>query len=199
MQKIFFIFITIVFLAGCDNSTSQTSTVSASSCTSCRIYVTTNSNWGNQGGINGADSRCNNDIKHPYGTTFKAMLVDGINRIACTTNGCSGGASEHVGWVLKANTTYFRMDSTVIGTTNSVGLLPSSLTNSISSSVLSVWTGLVNSGAGEWTTSANTCGAWTISASGNGVTGGSNGTNFLATSIGSLSCSSGGYLYCAEQ
>ena len=50
---------------------------------------------------------------------WKALISASGQRIACTTSNCSGsGQAEHLDWVLKANTTYYRADKTVIGTTD---------------------------------------------------------------------------------
>lgn len=50
------------------------------------MYVTNLLYSGNLGGVAGADARCNSDSAKPIpNATYKALLVDGINRIACTT------------------------------------------------------------------------------------------------------------------
>jgi len=121
------------------------------------IYVTSMPKKANFGGINGADTQCNADP--PVPGTFKALLVDGSTRVACTSAQCTtNGATEGVDWVLAPNTKYVRADNTtVIGTTNSAGIFSFPLEASIGTSSLSYWTGL----SADWTTSADSCAGWT--------------------------------------
>lgn len=105
------------------------------------VFVTSTATTGNLGGISGADASCQAG-KGALNGTFKALLVDGISRTACTTANCGGGTSEHTDWVLASNKEYRRSDgTTVIGTTNANGLLPFSLSNSFATSA-GWWTGL---------------------------------------------------------
>ncbi len=78
---------------------------------------------GKANAIASADSLCMADANRPAGgSTYKALLVDGVNRVACTTANCGGGVSEHIDWVLHASTTYTRSDgTTVVMTTGTTG------------------------------------------------------------------------------
>ncbi|MBX3020547.1 MAG: DUF1554 domain-containing protein [Bdellovibrionales bacterium] len=111
-------------------------------------------------GPEGADNLCQADTQSTGGT-YKALLVDGTNRVACTTANCSGGVSEHTGWVLARNTKYLRADDETIeiGTTNNVGLFEFPLTNSWSALGYDIWTGL----NADWTVAADTCSGFTDS------------------------------------
>ncbi|GIX41258.1 MAG: hypothetical protein KatS3mg129_0991 [Leptospiraceae bacterium] len=123
-----------------------------------KIYVTFNITQGNIGiattmgfsycinGIEKADFVCNNDPKKPNNNLYKAMIVDGTNRRACSTPECSGGTIEHIDWVFKPNTSYYRADDTLLFTTNDKGIIPSTenIVNSITHAgeVYEYWTGL---------------------------------------------------------
>ena len=126
----------------------------------CLIFRTSASFDGDLGGISGADSICNTDPANPNnGSQFKAVLVDGINRIACTSTDCStGGVSEGVDWSLKPSVEYRKLDeTTVIGETNSSAIFPFPLINGISTTAFSLaWTG-INSG---YLSSSLSCGGW---------------------------------------
>jgi hypothetical protein len=71
-------------------------------------------------GILGADAKCEVDGNKPATGTYKAFLVDGVNRRVCTSHNCgTDGALENLNWVLKKNTKYIRIsDSGEIFTTN---------------------------------------------------------------------------------
>ncbi|EMN01089.1 PF07588 family protein [Leptospira noguchii str. 1993005606] len=108
---------------------------------------------GNFGGISGADAYCQSRIPSniPSGI-YKAMIVDGINRVATTV-----GPNSKVGqrdWVLRGIQKYIRAeDGATIMITNSSGMVDltyfgSSLENSFSQIAATQWTGL-NS---DWTT-----------------------------------------------
>lgn len=161
------------------------------------LFVTDAGSTGNLGGVSGADARCNASPVKPAGTgPYKAMLVDGSARVACTSALCgAGGVSEHVDWVLQPSTDYVRPDGTAIGTTTSVGIF-TSVTVGVGTNNSEVWTGLSSS----WTGSSN-CGSWTDG------TGGALGNIGLAddTSTGLIAmylqyCDRTNVLiYCAEQ
>ena len=71
------------------------------------VFFSSTLESGNLGGIAGADAICASDPQATtYCGTYKAYLVDGINRVACTTADCSGGVSEHTNWVLQPDTMY---------------------------------------------------------------------------------------------
>jgi hypothetical protein len=121
------------------------------------IFLTAMPKKANFGGISGADTLCN--ASPPAAGTYKALLVDGTTRVACSSVDCAtDGAAEGIDWVLTPDTTYVREDgTTVIGTTNSAGIFAFPLTSSIGTLSVSYWTGL-NS---DWTTSDDTCTGWT--------------------------------------
>jgi hypothetical protein len=172
---------------------------------SLRMFYTQFPAFGNMSGVSGADGRCMSDNFYPGTGTFKALLVDGSNRVACTTANCSGGTSEHVDWVLKPNTTYVRVDNPgnldgpTIGTTDSKGLFSFPLLSPFGPDAHLSWHGLNN----DWTTSSNTCSAWTDSNS-TGSYGMIDSDTVTAINYGSSGCngSSGipnAYLICVEQ
>ena len=132
-----------------------------------RIYIVPAAGGGNMGGVSGADAICNSDSNKPVTTTlYKAILSDGVSRIACTSSNCvASGVAENVDWVLEPNTTYARPDQTVIGTTTAAGIFTSA--NAITTSTHEFWTGL----SYYWVppSSLYTCNEWTSSTP--GVTG----------------------------
>ncbi len=143
-----------------------------------KIFITSSIYDGNIGGIVGVDARCMEDSNYPGSGTYKALLVDGTNRRACSTANCSGGIGENIDWVLKPNTTYYRSDGiTKIGTTDASGIFNfnlGNLDNSFSSSGYLYWTGLMT----NWTTNTATCSNWTSNAPGETGEGGiGNSTN----------------------
>ncbi len=89
------------------------------------IFVTAATHNGDfdsgSGGAAGADAFCMGDANYPGSGTFKALIVEGgLGRTACSTADCSGGSSEHIDWIISANTTYYQDDETTeIGTTRS--------------------------------------------------------------------------------
>ena len=103
-----------------------------------------------------ADAICMADGAYPGTGTFKAMLVDGVNRRACTTANCSGGVAEHIDWVFQPNTSYVRAaGGLVVMITNADGIFVfGSLTNSFGAGATKYWTGLRNSPAVDWVTDA---------------------------------------------
>ncbi|HLD45750.1 MAG TPA: DUF1554 domain-containing protein, partial [bacterium] len=65
-----------------------------------KIFVTDATYNGNLGGVAGADALCEADANKPATGTYKALIVDGVARVACTTANCGGGAGENIDWVL---------------------------------------------------------------------------------------------------
>lgn len=155
-------------------------------------------------GVEGADSRCNLDANKPIdGATYKALLVDDSNRIACTSNNCETlGVAEHKDWILNPNTTYIRSaDSSIIFTTNENGIfvfgnLSSSFGNAGSELT---WTGL-SSGI-RWSTSTRHCNLWTDSTSGDeGRVGSTDQVDFRSLRFGTgEDCNTLRKLICVEQ
>jgi hypothetical protein len=203
MVLILLVFIIINSCGGSGNS--STSTSSELVCESdqyCLAFLTTSTNNAdvdansNGNGIEEADTFCNADGNKPNSRTYKALLVDGTNRTACTTANCgTGGASEHTDWVFQASTQYRRGDgTTIIGTTDSNGIFSFNLTNSIGTIFHSVWGG-INS---NWTTATDTCSSWSV-ITGSGQTGLGDSATTLAIDHLTTNCNFSGRFYCVEQ
>ena len=170
-----------------------------------RIFVTAAIYDGNLGGVAGADAKCQADANRPNASTYKALLVDGYYRVACTQGNANCAANQHVDWVLAANTVYVRSNgSTIIGTTNSEGIFPWSggaLSNSIGPDVATAYTGL----GSDWTRYPG-CGSYCDCTWFTKNTSGDSGSIGQAASLtsnmivlGTASCSTSHALYCAEQ
>lgn len=166
-----------------------------------KIFVTSGANDGNLGGVTTADSACASAATSLGETgTYKALLVDGSTRIACTTADCSGGTSEHTAWVLAASTPYIRQaDSVAIGTTSTAGIFTFSLSNAFSGTLTGfdagAWTGLET----NWTGSSSTCSSWG-SSSGSGAIGNVSATSNVTLNVGLTQlCSTTRHLICVEQ
>ncbi|HAK60825.1 MAG TPA: hypothetical protein DCO77_10650 [Nitrospiraceae bacterium] len=143
--------------------------------------------------IDGADAFCSNtDFGNPGTGMYKAMVVDGVNRIASVTADAGDG---QVDWVLKPDTSYFRLDGvTLIGTTNAQGLLNFPLTNSVSTGG-TFWSGLSD----DWTTNANTCTGWMDGTAGvQGATGSGSATTISFLQGGIQNCDVLTTLLCVE-
>jgi hypothetical protein len=165
-----------------------------------KIFLTAVTNYqGNFGGVAAADTICAADTNNPGDGTYKAMVVAGTDRRACTSSNCTtSGAAEHIDWVLQASSVYTRVDGTVIGTTNSVGLLNFPLQNSLLPGAGFAWahTGL---GRFDWNTSHN-CSNWTSNAGSPTLTSAgephSIGSDFIRAGGW---CDTQGGIYCVEQ
>ena len=166
------------------------------------FFITATTTPGNFGDIPGADALCNADAHKPNGSTYKAFVVDGASRVACTTANCAGGTTGQVDWVLLPSSTYIRADGvTTIGTTDTNGLFPLPLTNPYllaenASPSTQVWTGLNT----DWTTSPyGTCTNWgAISGLGNYARVDISTTASILDG-GTASCSANAFLACVEQ
>lgn len=166
------------------------------------IFITAASFNGNLGGVAGADALCMADANKPAGSaTYKAMIVDGTNRMACTSVECT----SNVDWVLAASTPYYRPDRTTrIGSTmpdNGIFALGvgSSLVNSFSGESYDIWTGLTQT----WVSALGNCQTW--QSSGNaGPTGSYGNTSQIgeaAIIVGEKECitANNSYIACVEQ
>ncbi len=159
-----------------------------------RIFRTTTTTTGAIGSITAADAICAADASKPTTGTYKALLVDGVSRIASTT--ANSGVGQ-VDWVLAASTVYYRTDcTTVIFATNSVKLFVfGTATNSIDATANTYYTGL----ATDWTTSANDCTNWTVTGT-NGMFGIGNSTsNTMIAPGAAAACTTARSLLCVEQ
>lgn len=180
-----------------DTSTFDTSTSYTTYTTPSQhpiLFATTAKHNGDMGGIAGADTICANEYSQS-GLTFKALLVDGFYRLACETDDCSEGESEHVDWPLRPMTTYYRPDGETIGTTNEVSLFPFPLENLVDPENGEVWTGLYS----NWKT-ANNCSGWSSGSKGAiGATGKSKSQDFGMIFSHDQSCDhSDVRIYCVE-
>lgn len=183
-------------LALVTNNSSTSSSSTTPSCTTtgtCKIFIT-NSTAPVTAGVSGIDAHCNNATNKPSGGgTYKALVTDGTSRRACTSANCTtGGTSEHIDWVLKPNQQYKRKDgTTVIGTTNSNGLFPIPMTNSMEPNLLNANNYVITGINADWINS-NDCENWTTKAaatSPNGLFGRHQNTDALAFAFSSTLCS----------
>ncbi len=204
----------IIGVAACESDDGNQSTVTAAAlilannssssatCANsdyCRIFLTDSGTQGSRSGISGMDSFCSSDANKPSGdATWKALVVDGTNRIACTTANCSGGTSEHTDWVLKPSKEYRRTDgTTVIATTTANGIFSFPFTNQIKNTegIALNWTGLLT----NWTTGVD-CENWTddtLSELGREGAYGNDGSEVI--SDGEAQCNSLRRIICVEQ
>ena len=157
-----------IYCGGCTPSGDSTNTPKYKTfITAAKFNGDIQSAGGQATAIESADSLCMADANKPTdSSTYKAMLVDGTNRLACTTSLCSGGVSEHIDWVLQPNAAYYRSDgTTLILKTNADGVFDFgasdtlSLSNSFDTVASTYWTGLM----GDWTSNPNDrCLGWTL-------------------------------------
>ena len=206
-MKLFYMMVSTLFLVSCGDGLRLNNELlvdppdNSSDCPSdfCRVFVTQNTTNGLIGGISGADTLCQTDPNYPGTGVFKAMIVDGTNRRACSSEGCgTSGPAENIDWVLYPSTEYRRMDQlTIIGTTNAAGVFSPPLENSFDSNTQSVWTGLTFA----WRSLGDNCDNWT-SAAAAGTQGGTDRTNYEAWSrddIPTPNCAGLHRLLCVEQ
>ena len=186
------------------SSTTSTTNTSVGPCSTtgpCKMFVplTTYPALNTNLGINGLDNYCNNATDKPSGGgTYKALVTDGTNRIACTTANCSGGPSEHTGWVLKANKEYRQSDgTTVIGTTNANGIFTFPLTNPFKSPFIG--TNMSATGLNvNWTSNSNHCSQWTGTGSFAMATYDSTSSDAIYAG-GTAGCTNTARIICVEQ
>ena len=77
-------------------------------------------------GIQGADYLCNHDESKPsfpQNATYKAMIVDGVNRQACYSFNCIfEGVNENIDWVMHPNAAYKNLQESTVFVTNESGI-----------------------------------------------------------------------------
>lgn len=165
-------------------------------CSGKAIYLHALSGGGNLGGITGADQKCSDN--RPLGSTsaFKAMIVLGSTRRACSTEYCSGGVSENQDWVLAANTTYCTSDfESKVFETNSAGII-----DGFPSQLVSVETRAYTGLGDNWIAFGPNCTSWTSNSAGQqGRTGNAQSVDSSFYSLGSITCDNNASLYCVEQ
>ncbi|PKA23384.1 hypothetical protein CH381_26070 [Leptospira sp. mixed culture ATI2-C-A1] len=159
----------------------------------------------------GADLKCNADANKPSTGTYKAMLTDGTNRRACTTDNCGGGAGENYYWVFQPGEIYVRStDSASLFTANASGIILAPAANMLNHSFDSgtpakeYWTGFAQTSYWQKAspTLSFTCSDWTSNApvADGGRVGTSDSTNYSSIRNGSgRSCDLLYHLLCVEQ
>ena len=178
-----------------------------------KIFVSTTTLVG--GAANSAvtrfDNICQTDantlgIGHDGRTKYKAMFYQGstsngaTQRLPCLTGFCGNGAGEAVNWVLEANRQYVRTNGTVIGTTDANRLLPFPLTNAISATSQTIWTGMTETWARSTIDNQNNCQFFqSNSASDVSYTGDAGSTTETAIYSGTTACDQAARLVCVEQ
>lgn len=167
----------------------------AISCNPCHLFLTNSGYSPNPGSAKNFDSSCASDSNYPGTGSYKAMVVDGVSRQASFT---ANAGDNQIDWVFAPNRTYNQIGGT-IGTTNSVGLFITTLTNPFSTNS-KYWTGL----NADWTTNAsNTCNLWSSnSGSFTGIMGQGNSTSIASITSGwpAEACNlSNQQLICVEQ
>jgi len=169
----------MLVLAACGSKSTEGQT---DRCNPCKTFVTqsmftgdliTEEGSGMANGIMAADALCMADANYTNEAggvgIYLALIVDGTNRVACTSGNCiTGGSSEHVNWVLHKNTAYYRSDGkTLVMTTNQNGIYDfgsGDLPASFAGGVINYWTGF---SFPAWTTGRH-CSAWTSSSNAGG-------------------------------
>jgi len=174
-----------------------------------RIFLTANLHSGdfdNDAGLTGggatnadgdpmgeADQFCSVDPDYPGSGTYRALIVDGVNRRGSLNPDAGDG---RINWAFTPLYEYYRQgDSTAIFTANANAILPfGSLSAEFTSGAAFYWTGL----NADWTTSADDCTNWsgTISA---GQTGDGGSTGSASISNGTTVCNASRRLLCVEQ
>ncbi len=158
------------------------------------LFVSNSMTDGIMGGISGADIKCNADSAKPSGSSsYKAMLVDGVSRIASVTANIGDG---QVDWVLSPNTTYIKTNGSTIFISNAAGIfIFGTMNQSIGAGEL-VWTGL---NANWQTYAAGQCSNWTSTA-GTANRGNAGNTDSGTISNALQACNVASYrLYCVQQ
>lgn len=151
-------------------------------------------------GIDAADTRCMANLPANKGVKKAKALLVGSSRTACTSGGCGTGAAEHKDWPLFASTEYRRVDGTVVGQTNPVGIFPNGVTNSVGTvDGVYAWTGLKTDNT--WLT-GETCSSWASAlATDHGVaayTGPTYTTGNQPFAGFQWECNQAGAIYCVE-
>jgi len=142
-------------------------------------------------GVARADSFCMRSSVVPPGPTYKALLVDGVNR----------DAVAQVDWVLSPNTRYYQVDGrTLIAQTTALAVFDvqsANLTNPIAPGAGYAWTGV---GSNQWAAGTH-CNEWSTSSAGlTGQIGTLGRVNAQAIGVNASSvCFNPAAVYCVEQ
>lgn len=157
-----------------------------------RIFVLGNVTGDMNGkkGIAGADQLCNSSAAKPVEGTYRALIVDGTDRVA--------KPGSQVAWVLKPETKYYRANgTTLIGETTSQAIFPFPLQAAPQLSGTYAWTGLET----DWERADDHCALWTSTSSTTvkGRVGQSTATTAEALAQTERVCSGVASLYCVQQ
>ncbi|HNJ66821.1 MAG TPA: DUF1554 domain-containing protein [Turneriella sp.] len=161
-----------------------------------RVFVTQTAYDGGFGSLYVADYYCSQDSRAPdLNVPYKAMLVDGSQRIASITANVGDGQTD---WVFQPSASYTQAASgAAIGTAGANGLLTFPLSAAFSSSAEVAWTGMNNS----WVATGSDCQDWQSSMGSDvGERGATNvtGSAVLQDTTASM-CNNTFKLYCVEQ
>ena len=208
VYRILLVFLTSLTMFG---SASCGSSDSAGPTVPSKIFVTagsftgdlvTEEGSGKANGILAADALCMSDANYPGTGTYKALIVDGANRVASVTANAGDG---QVDWVLKPNTNYSRSDgTTLIMTTDANAIFVfGTLNNGFENTHHPYWSGLND----DWTATPDTpfdqhCNGWAYggATAPYGVFGYTDGTDSTAIHwSGSAYCSNIMNLVCVQQ
>lgn len=132
-------------------------------CSPCKLFVTATQYNAALLGIVGADNKCAIDSNKPLTGVYKALIVDDVNRRACTSANCTvGGESEHIDWVIAPNTNYESINTLqFVFTSDANGVYTNNLISTLSAPT-GIWTGIRNNPSWDWQTdTSHTCSAWT--------------------------------------
>lgn len=147
----------------------------------------------------GVDAICNADSGNPdISQYYKAMLSVTSERYACSAQNLCGGINS-LNWVLQPRTSYYNVNSELIGTTNDQSIFgfPLNIAFGLGSSN-NVWTGLSTT----WGSvdSGDSCKTWSSSSSGNqGRCGRSAQIDAGAISNDKQDCNGERKVYCVMQ
>ena len=101
--KLFLLVIFIIFLSACGGDDSSGGVTSFVPCAECKTFVMAGTTDGNllangrninnsvTTGPNGADALCMDDFDYPGTGVYKALIVDGVNRIASVSPNTGDG------------------------------------------------------------------------------------------------------------
>ncbi len=159
-----------------------------------KVFLTTTTVGGNIGGIAAADTLCANDVSNPNdGYTYRALLVDGVDRSALNPT---------VDWVLQPSFVYKTTGGATFGTTNASAVF-TSITNISTNAGEIWWTGVADDSWNPGNTTApndGNCNRWTSnSGSDNGWMGKGSGNSLDATfNDGRYACNGSYKLICVQ-
>ncbi|MEW5847651.1 MAG: DUF1554 domain-containing protein [Myxococcota bacterium] len=149
-------------------------------------------------GVSGADDICQRAANdRGISSTFKAMLVDGTNRVANTDPWGQSGAMD---WVLQNNSHYYRNDDLQLAfSTTGLALVQFIYNENLANPLSPTTEGAYWTGMGDhWVTEGDHCSRWT-SGQGNGRVGNLKAEDMSAINDGPQPCDGAHHLVCVEQ